>query len=201
MIKEIQTHMISVSFQGPVGHCRWRMAGSLLGQPQPCPAEGSGSPAHSMGSRQPAKAWRKSTPFQAAMLQRKAWLRKSSIPYFSFLSYGKKVWSYLQQKFSSDCVSQTSHTYLVMFEACDRWVLNLCMRNKIAVKWKHTRDQSLSRLCWNAKRHYSLTAPREIFFKGNINSPSEKQIDHGWKQVGEAICPQPEDTLIWGKQE
>lgn len=41
---------------------------------------------------------------------------------------------------------------------------------------------------------------REIFFKGNINSPSKKQTVCSWKQTCEKIHPPHCDVLIWGRE-
>lgn len=85
MMKETAKPPDFVLFQGAIACCRWRIAACLAG--------GSGCPAHSTGSRQPSKAWQKSAPVHAAMLQSRAWLRK--VWFLIFLSYGKMARSSL----------------------------------------------------------------------------------------------------------
>lgn len=53
-------------------------------------------------------------------------MRKSSTPYFSVLQEDDTV---IPISKILGCVPEASHAYLVMFEACDRWLLNLCTRN------------------------------------------------------------------------
>lgn len=98
-LKKYKPTVISVSLQGPVARRRWRIAGGLLGQPQQYPAGGSGSPAHSVGSRQPSKAWQKLTPFHAATLRRKT--RWGKVQLLIFLSCRKTTQSSLYQKYSA----------------------------------------------------------------------------------------------------
>lgn len=91
---------------GAVGHGRWWIVGGLLGQPQQDSAGGSGSPAHSMGSRQPSKAWQKIDTISCCNATGKSLINKSSISYiFSALQ------SSLHQKFSSDCFPDIMHLF------------------------------------------------------------------------------------------